>query len=158
MLLTAITAKSAKAVLLAMMLKVSAYSGVTLDRQETLCLAHNIYWEARGENVDGQTAVAYVTLNRARTANKSICAIVKEPNQFSWVSRHNSRRQPSDQDSWESAVEIAALTQVGFINNPVGSATHYHASAARPYWAKSAQRIAVIDNHIFYERPNGRYQ
>lgn len=147
---------TAKAVVTAMMIKVSAYSGATLDRQETICLAQNIYHEARGASVDNQVAVAYVTLNRARATGYTICATVHAPNQFSWVGK--VRNRAVEQDSWESAVEIAALTQVGFINNPIGNATHYHSTAVSPAWADRDLRVAVIDNHIFYEGLDGRYQ
>src|SRR5260221_6400587 len=61
------------------------------------CLAENIYFEARGEPLDGQYAVAEVTLNRTGAQNfpHKICEVVHEtrwdPNRrrfvadFSWT-------------------------------------------------------------------------
>jgi len=37
-----------------------------LDQRELRCLAMNVYYEARGEQPEGQLAVAHVTLNRLR--------------------------------------------------------------------------------------------
>ena len=59
-------------------------------QNEIRCLAHNIYFEARSEPLDGQKAVAHVTLNRAESSMfpKSICEVVKQQRnktcQFSW--------------------------------------------------------------------------
>ena len=50
-----------------------------------LWLALNIYFEARNQPIEGQYAVAHVTLNRAAQTKRSIKAVVLEPGQFSWV-------------------------------------------------------------------------
>ena len=55
-----------------------------------LCLALTIYHESRGEPVSGQYAVAEVVVNRSQERNLSICDVVYEKNQFSWVKAHNS--------------------------------------------------------------------
>src|SRR5574341_488621 len=51
---------------------------------EVICLAMNIYYEARSDPVEGRLAVAWVTVNRARVARTSICYEVFKPWQFSW--------------------------------------------------------------------------
>jgi len=61
-----------------------------------LCLAMNVYFEARGEPDSGQQAVAHVTLNRARENADSVCSEVYKRNQFSWT-RH-IRRVPLNKD------------------------------------------------------------
>ena len=53
-----------------------------------ICLALNIYHEARGEPIEGQRAVASVTLNRTLDPRwpSTVCGVVYDPQQFSWTS------------------------------------------------------------------------
>ena len=71
-----------------------------LDEQ-TNCLATAVYFEARGEAVEGQLAVARVVMNRAASGKypPSWCEVVKQPAQFSFV-RHGSSRGDTDCDAW----------------------------------------------------------
>ena len=54
---------------------------------EILCLTVAIYYEARGEPIEGQAAVAQVILNRVQHPDfpDDACAVVFEPDQFSFV-------------------------------------------------------------------------
>lgn len=56
-------------------------------KTEIGCLAANLYFEARGEPLKGQLAVAKVTLNRVKSKQypDSICAVVFQKHQFSWT-------------------------------------------------------------------------
>ena len=55
-----------------------------------VCLALNIYFEARNQPTSGQIAVAEVTLNRVASRNypNTVCGVVKQSNKngcaFSW--------------------------------------------------------------------------
>jgi spore germination cell wall hydrolase CwlJ-like protein len=65
-----------------------------IDKQ-VRCLAENIYYESRGESLEGQIAVAKVTLNRLDEGYaRTVCGVVKQRNpngcQFSWVCNTNS--------------------------------------------------------------------
>ena len=59
--------------------------------EEANCIATAVYFEARGESVEGQLAVARVIMNRAASGQypASWCAVVKQPAQFSFV-RHGT--------------------------------------------------------------------
>lgn len=122
-----------------------------------LCLALNIYHEARGEPVQGQAAVAQVTLKRAEQSDKSVCKVVFEPYQFSWTAnaKHKGRVKPeyipekTDQ-SWQQAKAIAKLASIKFFPDYTRGADHYHATHVRPIWAQSMTRVARIGQHIFY--------
>lgn len=122
----------------------------TINRQELYCLAENVYFEARGEPIMGQVAVAHVTLNRVASPDypDTICAVVHEPAQFSWTLRH---RLPAKQlRPWKIAVEVAAFSMVGFIDDRTGNATHYYAPhLASPTWAGRYEEVALIGNHRF---------
>jgi len=130
----------------------------TFSEAEQRCLAAGIYFEARGESVKGQAAVAQVILNRVRnpTYPDSICGVVYQNDswrnrcQFSFAcdgikDRVNSPRH------WSMAEEIALATTAGKIwLKEVGSATHYHATYVRPPWARSMRKVGRIGLHVFY--------
>ena len=111
------------------------------------CLAENIYHESRGEPVAGQVAVAHVTWERAKQSVEQLCNVVWSPNQFSWTA---SPASVSDKKSYEQAMKIATGVVTGRIKNPVPMATHFHTKSVRPMWRRSADKVAVIGNHVFY--------
>ena len=115
-------------------------------------LAEAIVYEARGEPTKGQIAVAQVVLNRKKDPRwgNSITAVVHQPNQFSYLKDKHKQRPPTKHD-WDKARKIAHRTIIGAASNPVGGATHYHATYVRPTWAKKLQPVAKIGNHIFYK-------
>lgn len=55
--------------------------------QDDKCMASALYWEARGESLAGKKAVQEVILNRSMATGKTVCAVVKEKHQFSWVGK-----------------------------------------------------------------------
>ena len=68
--------------LLPILLLLGFYSGpVKADYvDEVLCLAENIYFEARSESAAGRMAVALVTFNRVEHPNfpDTVCGVVKQ--------------------------------------------------------------------------------
>lgn len=121
--------------------------------KEITCLAMNIYHEARGESIDGQIAVAQVTMNRAahKSWPETICKVVYQKKQFSWT--HTIKdTTPYDNDSWETAKTIARSVYEGKEDNLVDGAVFYHADYVSPYWAKSYTKVGKIGTHIFYRK------
>jgi N-acetylmuramoyl-L-alanine amidase len=128
--------------------------------EDLQCLAENVYFEARGEPLDGQYAVAEVTLNRTHAPNfpRTICAVVHETRwdpgrrrfvaDFSWT----ELRAPAlpDGPAWKQAVTVAAAAYDELRAPLVPDALFYHATSIRPGWANSRRRVATIGNHIFY--------
>lgn len=129
------------------------------------CLAKNLYFEARNQSHLGQIAVAHVTLNRVMDPRfpDTICEVVhqgqKNANgsmkrhkcQFSWYCDGLSDN-PRNKEYWESSqfwAEEAVRMYVEYGDLTDGS-THYHAKTVRPYWAKSKNLVARIDDHFFY--------
>lgn len=122
-----------------------------------LWLALNIYFEARNQPLQGQYAVAHVTLNRAARTGKSIKAVVLEPGQFSWVRQQGvTWKTPvakiliREKAAFERCKKVARTAYL--MSDPTGGATHYHASYVRPKWSKTLKRTARIGKHIFYRR------
>lgn len=111
--------------------------------KELRCLLANIYYEARGEPLQGQVAVAKVTLNRA--ANSSICKAVYAKNQFSWTANITKIPKVYDYQIY-TAAHLALFTNF--------EATHYHATYVKPYWSTKLTKLGQIGNHVFYAGTN----
>jgi spore germination cell wall hydrolase CwlJ-like protein len=124
------------------------------------CLAENIYFEARGEPLDGQYAVAEVTLNRTQAPYfpHTICAVVHERRwdptrrrfiaDFSWTEL--GALSPDDGAAWKRAMDVASSAYDDMHEPVVPGALFYHATSVRPSWAKSRKTVATIGNHVFY--------
>lgn len=138
-----------------------------------LCLALNVYHEARGESFKGQVAVAEVVVNRVRKSGDSVCATVTAYHQFSWLNDDYSpiwkwdkgrkvvvgqkldphwmqKNKANDPDAWQSAVQASRLALYGLVKDPTRGATYYHAKYVNPAWKKEKVRVATIGLHLFY--------
>lgn len=128
----------------------TAYQTVKATNAEMLCLAKNIYYEARGEPMSGKIAVAQVTLNRVthRTEFQSnICGVVYAKHQFSWtMERH---REPRG-EAWREAQALAKAVISGTAHLPGFKALYFHNLTVNPRWNKTKELVGRIGNHIFY--------
>lgn len=127
-----------------------AYQTVKATNAELLCLAKNIYYEARGEPMQGKIAVAQVTLNRVthRTEFQSnICGVVYAKHQFSWTMEKH--REPGG-EAWREAQAIAKAVVIGTAHLPNFKALYFHNLTVQPQWNKTKELVARIGNHIFY--------
>ena len=125
--------------------------GPELDKKHVECMAKNIYYEARSEPIEGQIAVAHVTMNRVAHSEwpDNICDVVYEPKQFSWT--HLIKDQtPKSGKSWEMAKVIARDVMIGNVEDPTKGAVYYHANYVNPNWAEYMTLSKVIGNHLFY--------
>ena len=132
------------------------------------CLARNVYYEARGESLEGQKAVALVTLNRVENSMfpDTICGVVNERKtvkgrtkcQFSWRCESHTNPKKAVRQSHESyqAALTAILEYETLTTTLVTKDTlFFHAKHVRPFWRKVKQRLTRIDNHIFYDQKPG---
>lgn len=119
------------------------------ENPEVVCLAKNIYYEARGEPLHGKKAVAQVTLNRVDSGQfaDNICGVVFQPGQFSWT--QDKRRKITDWKAWQ---ESLALAKEAFNSGIHGfenfRAMYFHSKDIKPGWKRKV--YAKIGNHIFY--------
>ena len=122
-----------------------------MDEQMT-CLATAVYFEARGESLDGQLAVARVVMNRAASGKypPDWCSTVKQPWQFSFVQK--GRFPPVDTDcvAWRRAQAIAKLAAANIVSNLDKDVLWYHADYVAPSWGRRLARVSKIGVHIFY--------
>jgi|SRR5579863_7674363 len=118
------------------------------------CVAAAIYFEARGEPIEGQLAVAEVILNRAASGKypASICAVVKQPAQFSFVRRGRIPSIAKASDAWRRAVAVAHVAFEGLIQRIASDVLWYHADYVHPSWGSRLTRVTQIGAHIFYNR------
>ncbi|MEO5321995.1 cell wall hydrolase [Mesorhizobium sp. CC13] len=133
------------------------------SKAEQTCLANAVYFEARGENVKGQAAVAQVVLNRVRNPAypETICKVVYQNQdlrnrcQFSFAC-DGIKDRVTDRASYRTAEQVAMAVTAGKIFIPeVGSATHYYANYVSPDWARSMKKMTRIGLHIFYRTFGG---
>lgn len=118
--------------------------------EELRCLAGAVYFESKGETLNGQLAVARVVIARrdsGRFAN-SLCGVVYQPSQFSFVRGGRMPAIPTSSRSWGEAVAIAQIALNDGWESPVEGALFFHARHVSPGWRM--QRLAAVDNHIFY--------
>jgi spore germination cell wall hydrolase CwlJ-like protein len=122
------------------------------------CLANAIYFEARGEPVRGQIAVAQVVMNRVFSGYypHDVCGVVYQDSnrhlacQFTFAC-DGIPDVVNEPDAWKRATEIAHDTLDGKLWLPdVGKATHYHAYWVHPWWVHEMRKLDRIGVHTFY--------
>lgn len=114
------------------------------------CLAGAVYFESKGESLEGQLAVARVIINRAKSGRfaDSLCGVVYQPSQFSFVRGHAMPPIRIDSRDWREAVAIAQIAAKDSWDSLAEGALFFHARRVAPGWGKA--KLASIDNHIFY--------
>ena len=119
---------------------------------ELRCLAGAVYFEARGEELAGQLAVAQVIVNRTEDGRfpRSYCGVVAQPGQFSFMRGSRMPRVPEGTAAWDRAVAVAQIADKGLWESEAEGAVFFHASRVRPGWSRTKTRLAQIDTHIFY--------
>lgn len=127
---------------------------VPVDPKQLDCLAANIYYEGRNQPALGQLAIGLTTLVRAREGDwpSSICGVVHQPNQFSWVGK-KSKQPKWDQPAYLRSLSLANQILSGDFDNllPLFSPTYFHTTKVNPKWSQHMSKLAVINDHIFYE-------
>ena len=132
-------------------LSVAMMAPPEVDKEQHKCLALNIYHEARSESMEGQIAVAQVTLNRVAHSEwpSTICEVVYEPKQFSWTHLLKDH-SATEARAWKKAQIIARDVMIGNVEDPTYGAVFYHANYVNPDWAEFLDLSKVIGNHLFY--------
>ena len=152
-------------------LAVTTYGGgqtfdyYSFSREEIMCLAKNIYWEARNESTAGKIAVSQVVFNRVRSSRfpNSICGVITQGKhignhpvrnrcQFSWYC-DGKTDNPTDKRTWNQTLELSEylVRSKDVLVDITDGATHYHADYVSPRWMRAFDRMVKIDTHIFYK-------
>ena len=132
-------------------------------RSAEKCLADAVYFEARGEVLKGQQAVAQVVMNRVFSGvyPHDVCGVVYQNArrhlacQFTFACEGKDLNKKDEPDMWEQAKRIAKDTLDGKIwLSEVGHATHYHAYWVHPSWVHEMAQLYQLGVHTFYRPLN----
>lgn len=137
--------------------------------EAVVCLALNVYWEARNQPLTGQIAVSQVVMNRMESEYypDNVCEVITQgPTRPSWKNpleeipvRHRCQfswycdgksDEPTDMQAWEQAIFVAHGVWYGKVDDQVDGSLWYHADYVTPAWASEKEIRAVHGNHIFY--------
>lgn len=170
-------------ILLAYLLQTANIVGIDVDTSkidpdQAFCLAENIYYEARNEDIRGQFAVASVTINRANDSRfpHTICEVVKQTAisrvtkrvvcAFSWYCENdkkgkeipvNNKDGSINQqvvDQFQLATLVAIEVMGGNVDDNTNGATHFHnPHTSQPAWRRELTRTMRVGNHDFYRLP-----
>ncbi len=124
---------------------------------EFACLAEALYFEARGETVKGQFAVAEVILNRVASKRfpNSVCGVVNQGTgrkyqcQFTYTC-DGHKEVIHEPRAHERVSKVARLALDGISAKVTDGATYYHTTAVQPRWRRSFTKTARIGVHLFY--------
>lgn len=121
----------------------------TVADDELRCLATSVYYESKGEPADGQLAVAQTILNRTQSSRfpSSVCGVVREPGQFSFV-RHGTLPEPPHNAAWRRAVAVAVVAVKHLWHDVAPKALYFHARRVSPGWGLT--RVASIGQQVFF--------
>ncbi len=124
------------------------------------CLAEALYFEARGESIRGQFAVAEVILNRVDSSRfpNTVCGVITQGTgrrfacQFTYTcdGRAEVITEPA---AWHQVGKVARAMLDGAPRRLTGGATHYHTGSVAPRWSRVFPRTATIGYHHFYRQP-----
>lgn len=123
-----------------------------------MCLAVAVYFEARGEPLPGQYAVAEVVMNRVKDKRypNTVCGVVFEKKAFSFTHDGKPDKLPNAHTrASKRALEVAKT----ILSGPVLgiTSTHYHTVKVKPYWRKYFDLDGKVGGHIFYTN-NTKYK
>ena len=129
------------------------------DKQMS-CLAEALYFEARGEPIEGQLAVGEVILNRVEDTRypSSICKVVNQGTgrrfacQFTYTC-DGKLETVHERKPYEMALKIAKILMTTHDRKLTRGSTHYHSNYVNPKWSKKFERVAKFGRHIFYRQP-----
>lgn len=139
---------------------------VAWTEEDLYCLALNVYFEARGEPIEGKYAVAEVVMNRAQHADypNTLCGVIKDGYYHSWNPdipvRHRCQfswwcdgkaDDPVNGEAFEESLYVAqdVLTNDQY-ESIVDYALFYHAEYVQPKWAERFELASTIGSHRFY--------
>jgi spore germination cell wall hydrolase CwlJ-like protein len=139
-----------------------------VDPKQLNCLAKNIFYEAGGEPLNGQAAVARVVMNRIASGfGKDPCAVIYQATyvdkliddeiqkvklcQFSWVCE--GKAEPNQNNPKYKQAELVAydvLAYDAYTDVLPTTALFFHNLQVDPLWPY--KQVAKIGNHIFYSK------
>lgn len=126
-----------------------------LDPKQIYCIAKAVYSEARGEPIMGQAAIAWGIKHRAQSKDfpSKPCDVIYDERIAPQFPDIKKVKINENSKQWDTAVEVAVLSWIGFIDDPVKGARFWYApkKTIKPTWGEF-KISAVISNHVFYDK------
>jgi len=126
---------------------------------QAACLAEALYFEARGESVKGQFAVAEVIMNRVDSPAfpNSICGVIHQGTgrKYACQFTYTCDGYPEvirEKAAYNRVAKVASIMARGGPRPLTSGATYYHTRAVSPSWSRKFARTASIGVHYFYRR------
>ncbi len=127
---------------------------------EMKCLAEAIYFEARGEALEGQYAVGEVIINRVLSKDfpNSVCGVISEGAsrlnacQFSY-NCDGKLETITEKKIYERILKLSKMLLEPSARFLTSGATFYHSKLVSPSWSKKFIKTNEIGNHVFYKLP-----
>ena len=127
--------------------------------EQASCLAEALYFEARGESVKGQFAVAEVIMNRVDSAvfPNSICGVIHQGTgrKYACQFTYTCDGHPEvirEKAAYDRVAKVASIMAKGGERPLTDGATYYHTHSVSPKWSRKFARTASIGVHYFYSR------
>jgi spore germination cell wall hydrolase CwlJ-like protein len=152
-----------------------------IDPEQAYCLAENIYYESRNEDIRGQFAVGSVTLNRVNDSRfpRTVCDVVKQVSihrvtkkvvcAFSWYCENDKKGKDIPirnkdgtinqrvVDQFQIASIVAMQILAGEVEDNTYGATHFHnPHTSHPAWRFEMTKTIQVGNHDFYRMSDSR--
>ena len=122
------------------------------------CLTEALYFEARGESLKGQVAVAEVILNRVSSSRfpNTVCDVIHQGTgrKFACQFTYTCDGRPetiSEPAAYQHVGKVARMMLDGAPRKLAGGALYYHTTAVRPRWSRVFTRTARMGVHVFYK-------
>lgn len=114
-----------------------------------LCLAQNLYFEARNEPLNAMEAVAATVFNRMSLPDypSTVCGVVYQYRQYSWTLVYSRWTTKPPKKFVELSREFLNNRHEIQSTHPV---THFHRYDILPKWAPTMIEVSQIGAHIFY--------
>lgn len=119
-----------------------------ISTRDLQCLSEALYFEARGEGVQGQKAVAEVIMNRVDHPRfpKTVCGVVNQRGQFTY----NKSGRIREKGTYARVQKVAMAALAGAPRTLTNGATYFHARGVKPSWSHRFERTIRIGSHTFY--------
>ena len=137
-----------------------------VSQKEMLCLAQNLFYEARGTDFHEMVNISNIVLNRSKDGRYPTepCKVVFEAQQFSWTSDHRNninkinaliRKDQQEYTAWLMAKQVATLALSHKLRDTTGGAIAYNAvyikKPVSSFWRSTITTLKT-PYHVYYAR------
>lgn len=124
--------------------------------KEAACLTEALWYEARGESLEGIQSVLSVIHNRKIKNNLDYCAVIYQAKQFSYRNKHSHKpvliKVGTQQDTLDKIYNLVNLAVEGkFVPNLQHDVLWYHNRKVNPKWNRKMQKVKTVGNHVFWK-------